>query len=101
MKFKILGFLLLIILIASCDKYSREKYPQFVSKTEKYHYINSCYAAEVGNLNKTPTEMQNKINSYLKNRLGNNNFQKLEFQNCYVLSDKQIEIERSKVKIVF
>jgi hypothetical protein len=96
MKTKIFSFLLLITLLASCDKYSREKYPQLASKTESYKYINSCYSAEFESLDKIPTEMQNKLTSYLKNRLGNNNFQKLEFDNGYVLSDKPIEIERTE-----
>jgi len=96
MKAKILSFLLLIILLASCDKYSREKYPQLASKTESYKYINSCYSAEFESLDKIPTEMQDKLISYLKSRLGNNNFQKLEFDNGYVLSDKPIEIERTE-----
>jgi|GEM_PF-4511057 len=95
MKVKILS-LFLIILFASCDKYSREKYPQFASKTESYKYVNSCYSAEFENLNRIPTDMQNKFKNYLKSRLGKNNFQNLEFKNGYVLSDKPIEIERTK-----
>ncbi|WP_139062398.1 hypothetical protein [Aquimarina megaterium] len=93
---KILSFLLLIMLLASCDKYSRDKYPQLASKMESYKYVNSCYSAEFENLDKIPTEMQNKLKSYLISRLGNNNFQKLEFDNGYVLSDKPIEIERAE-----
>ncbi len=96
MKVKIFSFLLLIILLASCDKYSRDKYPQLASKIESYKYVNSCYSAGFESLNKIPTKMQNKIKSYLKNRLGSNNFQKLEFDNGYVLSDKPIEIERTE-----
>lgn len=95
MKGKILTFLI-IILFASCNKYSREKYPQFASKMESYKHINSCYFAEFENLNKIPIEIQNKFTSYLKNRLGNNNFKKLKFKNGYVLSDKPIEIEKTK-----
>lgn len=82
--------------LASCDKYSREKYPQLASKTESYKYVNSCYSAEFESLDKIPTEIQNKINIYLKDRLGKDNFQQLEFENGYVLSDKPIEIERTK-----
>ncbi|WP_025665536.1 hypothetical protein [Aquimarina megaterium] len=96
MKVKILSFLLLIILLASCDKYSREKYPQFVSKTESYKYINSCYSAEFENLDKIPPEIRNRISNFLKARLGKDNFQQLEFDNGYVLSDKPIEIERTE-----
>jgi hypothetical protein len=96
MKLKILSFLLLIMLFASCDKYSHKKYPQLASKTESYKYVNSCYSAEFESLDKIPTEMQNKLTSYLKSRLGKNNFQKLEFDNGYVLSDKLIEIERTE-----
>ena len=71
MKVKILSFLLLIILVASCDKYSREKYPKLVSKIENYQYINNCYSAEFENLDKIPTEIQDKINSYYNfNRVG-------------------------------
>ncbi len=95
MKAKILS-LLIVILLASCDKYSREEYPQFASKTESYKYVNSCYSAEFENLNKIPINIQNEFNNYLKNRLGNSNFQNLEFKDGYVLSDKPIEIERTK-----
>ena len=52
MKIKILSFLCLIILLASCDKYSREKYQKLVSKTANYQDINSCYSTEFENLNK-------------------------------------------------
>ena len=100
MRIKILSFLLLIILFASCDKYAREKYPQLVSKTESYKYINSCYSVEFENLDKIPPEIQNKISTYLKDRLGKDNFQQLEFDNGYILSDKPIEIERTKSKSV-
>ncbi|MBA6316910.1 hypothetical protein FLV31_19235 [Cellulophaga baltica] len=93
---KILSFLLLIMLFTSCDKYSREKYPQLASKTESYKYVNSCHSAEFESLDKLPTEMQNKLTSFLKSRLGKNSFQKLEFDNGYVLSDKPIEIERTE-----
>lgn len=86
----------MIIIFASCDKYSREKYPQFASKTESYKYVNSCYSAEFDNPNNIPTDMQNKLSHYLKNRLGKNYFQNLIFKNGYVLSDKPIEIERTK-----
>jgi len=96
MKVKILSFLLLIILFASCDKYSREKYPQFASKTESYKYIDNCYSAEFESLDKIPHEIRNKISTYLKNRLGKDNFQELKFDNGYVLSDKPIEIESIK-----
>lgn len=93
---KIFSFFFLIILLASCDKYSREKYPQLASKTESYKYVNSCYSAEFDSLEKIPNEMQNKLLFYLKSRLGNKNFQKLEFDNGYVLSDKPIEIEKTE-----
>ncbi|WP_133250048.1 hypothetical protein [Marinifilum breve] len=96
MKVKIFNFLFLMILFASCDKFSREKYPQLASKTESYKYINSCYSAEFENIDKIPTEMQNKITSFLKSRLGNKNFKELEFKSGYVLSDKPIEIERTE-----
>ncbi len=96
MKIKILSFLCLIILLASCDKYSREKYPKLISKTATYQEINSCYSADFDSLNKIPPKIQNKISSYLKNRIGNKNFKKLEFEDGYVLSDKPIEIERTE-----
>tara|TARA_R110002126_G_scaffold291326_1_gene451692 strand:- start:867 stop:1640 length:774 start_codon:yes stop_codon:yes gene_type:complete len=95
MKIKILSFLCLIILLASCDKYSREKYPKLISKTASYQEVNSCYSTEFENLNKIPTEIQNKISKYLKNRLRNENYKKLEFENGYVLSDKPIKIEKT------
>ncbi|TDQ25466.1 hypothetical protein [Tenacibaculum caenipelagi] len=95
MKGKILS-LLIIISLVSCNKYSREKYPQFATKTESYKYVNSCYSVEFDNLNKIPIDIQNQFTSYLKNRLGINNFQKLEFKFGYALSDKPIEIERTK-----
>ena len=93
---KILSFILLIILFASCDKYSREKYPKLVSKTASYQDVNSCYSTEFESLNKIPNEIQNKISAYLKKRLGNENYQKLEFQNGYVLSDKPIKMEKTE-----
>lgn len=96
MKIKILNFLFLILLFASCDKYSREKYPKLISMTARYQDVNSCYSADFNSFNKIPTKIQNKINSYLKNRLGNKNYQKLEFENGYVLSDKPIEIEKTE-----
>lgn len=96
MKVKILSFLFLIIAITSCNKFTREKYPQLASKKESYKYINSCYSAEFEDMNKIPTEMQNMLTSYLKNRLGNKNFEKLEFKNGYILSDKPIEIEKTE-----
>ncbi len=96
MKIKILSFLCLIILLASCDKYSREKYPKLISKTATYQAINSCYSADFDSLNKIPLKIQNRISSYLKNRIGNKNYQKLEFEDGYVLSDKPIEIERTE-----
>ena len=95
MKAKILS-LLIIIVFASCDKYSREKYPQFASKKESYKYVNSCYSAEFESSNKIPIDVQNKVNHYLKNRLGKNNFRNLVFKNAYVLSDKPIEVEGTK-----
>jgi len=84
------------MLFASCDKYSREKYPKLISKTARYQEINSCYSADFDSLNKIPSIIQNKISSYLKNRIGNINYQKLEFEDGYVLSDKPIKIERTE-----
>jgi len=49
MKIESLSFLILIILFASCDKYSRDKYPQLVSTSERYQYINSKRYNKEGN----------------------------------------------------
>ncbi|TCP22367.1 hypothetical protein EV195_11216 [Tenacibaculum skagerrakense] len=93
--------LLIIISLVSCNKYSREKYPQFATKTESYKYVNSCYSAEFDNINKIPIDIQNQFTSYLKNRLGKNDFQKLEFKNGYALSDEPIDIERTNSESEF
>lgn len=98
MKIKVLCFLLLIILLASCNKFSREKYPQLVSKTESYKHINSCYSVEFDSFNKIPIEIQSNIISFFNNRLGNKNFKKLEFKTGYILSDQPIKIEKTKNK---
>lgn len=96
MKVKILCFLFLSILFASCDKYSRKRYPKLATKTASYLDINSCYSSEFEELNKIPTDIQNKISVYLKKRFGHKNYQKLKFENGYVLSDKPIKIEKTE-----
>ncbi len=96
MRIKLLSLLLTLTLVTSCDQYSREKYPQLVSKTESYQYINSCYYAEFDDLKNIPEDIRDKITSHLKNRMEINNFKRLKFDNGYVLSDQPIDIKRSE-----
>ncbi|WP_420551969.1 hypothetical protein [Tenacibaculum aiptasiae] len=100
MKNKILHFLFITIILISCNKYSRDKYPQLVSKLESYKNINSCYSAELNTLDKIPTDIHNNIKAYFKQRLGDSIFQKLEFKNVNVFSNKPIKIKRNSDDIV-
>ncbi|WP_298903547.1 hypothetical protein [uncultured Psychroserpens sp.] len=95
---KNIGLLFLMLLLASCNKYARKNYPQFVSKPESYKHINSCYSADIQNLDDIPIDVKNNVISYLKNRLGNDNFQKLEFDHANVLSNRLTDIETIKTK---
>ncbi len=92
-------FLILIIVFTSCDKYSREKYPQLVSKRESYKEINSCYSKEFHNFNQIPGTIQNRINRHLTKRLGINNFKELKFKNGFILSNVPIKIKTNNKSV--
>ncbi|CAM1363307.1 hypothetical protein [Tenacibaculum xiamenense] len=95
---KPLLYLVFIISFISCDKYSREKYPQKVSKRESYKHINSCYSEEFNNLSEIPDNIQHKINKFLIKRLEVDNFKKLNFKTGFILSNAPIKIITNEKK---
>lgn len=92
----ILTIVLTFCLFASCNKYARKNYPKLATKTENYQYVNSCFTAEVDDINNLPISARNNVQKFLKNRLGEKYYDRLNFEIGYVLSDKPIEIERSE-----
>lgn len=58
--------------------------------------MNSCFSADFGDLNKLPDDTRRNIENFFKKRLGSDYYERLEFKSGYVISDKPIEIERTK-----
>jgi len=93
---KFIAIILTFCLFASCNKYARKNYPKLATKSESYQYVNSCFSADFDDLNKLPETAKRNVETFYKNRLGNEYFKRLEFKSGYVLSDKPIEIERTE-----
>lgn len=95
MKLKLTFLFILILIVVSCNEYSKEKYPQSVIVSTPHTHIIRYHELEVDSLSSIPNYIQEGITRHLKSRLGDNKFSVLIHESTNIWSDKPIRIEES------